>query len=266
MARWNGGGSHDNIDRILARTEPLQEQLQHHPVYSRITDLETARSFMECHVFAVWDFMSLLKTLQCTLTRVEVPWVPVGDPAVRRFVNELVLQEESDEHPEGGYTSHFELYVDAMRQAGCDTDPITKLVAGVAGGEHTLRVLDRLHLPRAVEEFVSRTIDVAQHGEPHEVAATLTFGREELIPQMFTPLLEAVEASPERLGLFRDYLVRHIALDGDMHGPLAFGMLVRICGDDEKRWVEAENAAVTALHNRVALWDGVLAELPSAVR
>ena len=61
----------------------LRNQLVNHPVYANIKDLDGLKCFMESHVYAVWDFMSLLKALQINLTCVSLPWVPVGNAATR---------------------------------------------------------------------------------------------------------------------------------------------------------------------------------------
>jgi hypothetical protein len=218
---------------------------------------------METHVFAVWDFMSLLKSLQLRFTSVRVPWIPIGDRTVRRFVNELVMAEESDEHPSGGHSSHFELYLDAMRQAGCDLRPIEAVCSAVSDGGDALAAIRDTGAPRHVTDFVAFDLDVATDGQDHGVAAVFTLGREDLIPKMFTQLMRAAATEPERLALFEAYLERHIGLDGDVHAPMAFRTLALVCGDDARRWEEAETAARRALQARVALWDGVLAQLRS---
>src|SRR5450432_3612099 len=95
---------------LRAGIAPLRKKLIEHPIYWSITSPVKLRLFMEQHVFAVWDFMSLLKALQLSNTCTSAPWIPKEDRMVSRFVNEIVLGEESDEDGRGGYISHFELY------------------------------------------------------------------------------------------------------------------------------------------------------------
>jgi len=68
---------------------------------------------MEHHIYAVWDFMSLLKALQAAVAPAQSPWMPSSRPELRRFINEIVLGEECDEYNVAGmrrFISHFELY------------------------------------------------------------------------------------------------------------------------------------------------------------
>lgn len=93
----------------------FKQRLEAHPVYAAVTSIGDLQCFMQHHVYSVWDFMSLIKYLQATVAPASVPWVPQGDGDVRRFINELVLEEESDEAGDGEhFTSHFELYLSAM--------------------------------------------------------------------------------------------------------------------------------------------------------
>jgi len=213
---------------------------------------------MESHVFAVWDFMSLLKSLQRELTCVQVPWAPTPFPASRRFVNEIVLGEESDEY-EGRPASHFEIYLTAMEQVGADTNVIRGLAAYPPPSLQELRFEG---LPQASREFVETTFRVIREGSPAAQAAAFALGREDAIPAMFRALVRRLNRDAGgRLNAFVWYLERHIEVDGDDHGPLALGMVEDLCGEDEALWAEAERAAEEALLARIALWDGVLAEI-----
>jgi hypothetical protein len=214
---------------------------------------------MEHHVFAVWDFMSLLKALQRDLTCVAIPWVPQGHRLSRRLINEIVLEEESDTNGSGGYLSHFELYRAAMAQSGADLSGIDRFLAGIARGESIDAALSRADVPRAAEVFVKTTMNIVECRPAHAVAAAFTLGREDIIPQMFAPLVGNLERQcPGQLTVFRDYLERHIRLDEERHTPMALQMLMELCGDDALKWRQARETAQTALLARIALWDGVV--------
>ncbi len=96
----------EHLDKIKANIEPLRQQIIHHKVYSAIRTIEDLNVFMEHHVFAVWDFMSLLKSLQNKLTCTSVPWFPRGDADSRFLINEIVVGEESDIDSHGIRKSH----------------------------------------------------------------------------------------------------------------------------------------------------------------
>ena len=177
-------------------TRPLQVQLDdligelvHHPLYARVRDEASLRLFMRTHVFCVFDFQSLLKGLQRRLTCVAVPWLPSDDPEARRLINEIVLDEESDAMPDGSYLSHFELYLQAMRQCGADVRPILRLISAIRAGVLADRALADPALPPGVADFVSRTLRIAERDEVHRVAAAFTYGREDVIPAMFEQLV-----------------------------------------------------------------------------
>jgi len=252
----------DFIKELQAQLQPARQRMVDHTLYRRIQSLDDLRVFMAHHVFAVWDFMSLLKALQRDLTCTTLPWVPTGNPATRRLINEIVLEEETDLDPEGRATSHFELYLRAMREAGADTAPAERLLAALAEGASVPAALAAAQAPAAVQEFVKQTFAVIAAGQPHAVAAAFTFGREDVIPDMFRHLVADLgQRFPGQLDTFIYYLNRHIELDEDHHAPLAHQMVRDLCGTDPQRWQQAAEVAQQGMVARVAFWDGIQAAL-----
>ncbi len=251
-----------DLNFIAQTIEPLRQQLLEHPLYHDLRTIEDLREFMEHHVFAVWDFMSLLKALQRELTCVRVPWLPVGNPAVRALVNEIVLGEESDTDPDGRPASHYELYLEAMQEAGAQTGIVENFVAQLPRGTDVPTALALSGAPTSVQHFVAETFRFIEAGDVHETAAAFTYGREDLIPGIFGEIVGGLEASvPGRLGKFRYYLDRHIELDGGEHGELGRQMVASLCGDDPVKWEQAATAAARALQSRVQLWDAIHAAI-----
>ena len=241
---------------------PIQEQLAQqklalskHPIFADIDALPRLRRFMEVHVFAVWDFMSLTKRLQQELSCVQLPWLPPTDPGAARLINEIVLGEETDDHLQQGHYSHFELYLDAMREIGARTDKIERFIALQRGGMHHLTALQSVQADPAAVAFVRNTLDTALHAPGHCVAAAFLHGRESVIPPMFQRLLDDCEVGPEQAPTFRYYLQRHIEVDSEEHGPAAERLLARLIDGDPQREREVYTAALAAVASRMALWD-----------
>ncbi len=243
---------------LLEAIAPLRRTLAEHPLYRSIRSVEALRLFLQSHVFAVWDFMSLLKALQQELTCVTVPWVPSADPVARRLVNEIVLGEESDEY-QGEPLSHFELYLRAMESCGADTAPISALIESLREQGDLIGGLTAA--PKEAAKFVRATFAILGSRSAHRVAAAFTFGREDLIPDMFGAFIRELDNQmPGQIAPFRYYLERHIEMDGDEHGPMAMRMMRGLC-TTRRQWDEASEAAVSALEARIALWDGILARI-----
>ena len=239
----------------------FQSQLNDHPVYEAVSSLKDLRCFMEHHIYSVWDFMSLIKYLQSVVAPTKYPWTPKGDGSVRRFINELVLEEESDE-TEGGFSSHFELYHKAMNEVGADTKPSAEFVGAV----DELGINKALQLPvvpAPSREFTSTTFEFINNDKPHQVAAALALGREHIIPGMFRSILKTIGVSDKEAPIFHFYLNRHIHLDEDFHAPLSLKLLNGLCGNDEVRVDEAISAAKKAVEARVRFWDNVLKAIQS---
>ena len=248
------------IDALEARIAPLRQRLAQHPLYSSLTTLAAVRRFMESHVFAVWDFMSLLKSLQRSLSCVRVPWLPSAHPEARHLVNQIVLGEESDIH-QGRHLSHFELYVEAMRQCGASTVAIDSLLQHVGRGQDLRIALAAV--PQPARDFVETTFSIIAQDNPHATAAAFTFGREDLIPDMFRGFVRDLnQRLAGEISIFQWYLERHIEVDGEEHGPMARRMVIALCRDDagcddKDKWAQAADAAETALEARLAFWDAL---------
>ncbi len=243
---------------LEAAVQPLIERLGEHPLFDSIRTLEDVRCFMEHHVYAVWDFMCLLKALQTAVTCTTVPWLPVGDARTRRLINEICLDEESDELEDGQCFSHLELYLEAMSEAGARTSTVMGFLDALRDGSSVEKALELPGIPPAARDFVQHTMEVIASKVTHRIAAAFTVGREQAIPVMFTSMVNAVARGQPSLSTFRFYLQRHIELDGDKHGPLGMRMLAQLCGESRQAWQEATATAVAALQARVRLWDGVL--------
>jgi hypothetical protein len=244
----------------LIHLHRLQAELDAHPIYGALRSLEDLRVFMAHHVFPVWDFMSLIKYLQRHVAPVEVPWMPRGDPALRYFINQLVLEEESDSipGPDGlGYASHFEFYLAAMREVGADAQtPLRFLDLVQERGIDAALYSDLVPLP--ARYFCETTFCFIREDKPHAVAAALALGRQRIIPGMFRRLGDGLQWSETQAPAFHHHLIRHIRLDGDFHGPLSLRLLESLCQGDPKRVAEAETAAEEAICARIRFWDGVL--------
>ncbi|MBS7564623.1 DUF3050 domain-containing protein [Mucilaginibacter sp. Bleaf8] len=247
------------ITRLKEQIEPLRQQLINHPLYRRISSLDDLNTFMEHHAFAVWDFMSLLKALQQKLTCTHVPWMPVGSANTRYLINEIVTGEESDIDEQGNRTSHFELYLRAMQQSGSGAKGINALFHELQNGKNIDEALIIADIPEAARRFTRHTFDVIDTNQAHLQAAVFTFGREDLIPDMFISMVKEINNQfPGKVDLLLYYLERHIEVDGDHHSHLAYQMTAELCGEDEGRWAEAAQAVEAALQARIALWNGIL--------
>jgi hypothetical protein len=250
------------IEQLRNRIEPLRQQIINHKVYSVINDIDDLKIFMQYHIYAVWDFMSLLKTLQNNLTCTTIPWFPKGSADTRHLINEIVVGEESDVDLNGDRKSHFELYVDAMKQCGANTGQIEKFTAElkISGDfENAFRISN---VPEEAKEFVDFTFKIISSEKDYLQSAIFTFGREDLIPGMFISLINEIHKNfPNDISIFKYYVERHIEVDGGHHSHLALQMTENLCGDNAQFWEEAEEAVIESLERRIGLWDGIYKQL-----
>lgn len=253
---------HPRISQIKTKIQPIREEIVNHPLFQEIKTLEDIHLFMQHHVYAVWDFMSLLKSLQRNLTCVETPWFPVGTPETRFLINEIVVGEESDVDANGVRTSHFELYMNAMRQANASTEEILLFCKTLQETKNFEASFAAANTPESVQNFVNFTFKTINTNKAYLQAAIFTFGREDLIPNMFYALVNELNKQfPDQITPIKYYLDRHIEVDGDHHSHLALAMTEELCGNDNALWDEAEEYILASLEQRKLLWDGVLEKI-----
>jgi len=243
-----------HIEHIQKEIESLRQELKSHRLYEQLETIEDIKIFTQDHFFAVWDFMSLLKALQIELTCVSIPWVPRKKGKLTQFINEIALAEESDVDLSGESKSHFEMYLDAMGRMGSDTQKIEIFMSKITQNMPVSEALDFAEVPDAVKNFVKVTFDTIYSNDAHKIASAFTFGREDLIPDMFIEIIQQTHEQ-ESFKDFLYYLNRHVELDGDSHGPLSLEMIVELCGDDQQKWSEVLATAKASLEVRISLWD-----------
>ena len=253
----------NDILKILDATQDEREKLQNHKIYFSIKNIDQLKIFMSNHVFAVWDFMSILKSLQSQLTCTNIPWTPAGNGTSARLINEIVTEEETDLAPHGQYMSHFEMYCNAMRQAGADINPIHQFLKNLETSNISESLI-KSNSPKAASNFVNETFNILNKAKIHEVASVFTFGREEIIPDMFRKIVREIEISKHgRLKYLNYYLDRHIGLDESEHTPNALRMVKELCENNEKKWNESIVSAKACMVARIRFWDEILEEIES---
>ena len=246
------------VEKINNSILNYRQELLNHNLYSNIKTIDDLRDFVQIHVFAVWDFMSLLKSLQKKLTCTSTPWLPNNNSQTAYLINEIVLAEETDINQIGERKSHYELYLESIESFGADTTDIDLFLNNLKD-EDIFKTIKSSTIPNEVKDFLEFTFNVIEEGKPHKVAAAFTFGRENLIPSMFTAILKNFQKNfPEQdISKLIYYFERHIELDEDEHGPMALEMVQELAENDPIKWKEIEEVSIEALKKRIGLWNSI---------
>ena len=247
------------ISLINSKIQSHKDLLLHHSLYEKVKTIDDLHLFLENHIYAVWDFMSLLKALQQKLTCTTTPWFASSNPETRYLINEIVLAEESDLSFNGKRLSHFEMYIEAMQSCGANTKEVQAFLQKVVENKNIFITIKQSNLHSNIKSFLDFTFKIIEEGKTHKIAAAFTFGREDLIPNMFTAILKNFQKNfPEtNLSELIYYFERHIELDTDEHGPMAMQMITELCKEDPVKWAEVEEIAIQSLEKRVGLWDAI---------
>ncbi|WP_191964869.1 DUF3050 domain-containing protein [Synechococcus sp. RSCCF101] len=242
--------------------------LKNHPLAEEIRDRASLRLFMEHHVFAVWDFLALLKALQASLADAHHSGDPAVDGSGLAAINRIVAEEEADEAPDNpsgaSRVSHLEIYLQAMNEVGADTGPIQRLMerleaaeVGSLTSEDALRRLERLPIPQPSLRFLTNTFAMIHTGRASVMAAAFAHGRELLVPQLFQAILDRSLIPAQQAPGLHWYFRRHIAVDGDTHGPQSLALVQSLRRGSANEASLSEAAEQQALGARLALWNGI---------
>jgi len=250
------------IKKLENDLKKTRSRLISHPLYESLDSKKKLVCFMENHVFAVWDFMSLIKALQRNLTCVDVPWTPNSNNFAGKLVNEIVLAEESDIDLNNKPKSHFELYLDSMQLLGANTKPINSFIEEINLTKSYEQSIKKVNIATELKEFMDFTFKIINSNKNHVIASVFTFGREDLIPDMFIEIVKKLSKEESiKADLLIYYLERHIELDADEHGPMALKMIQNLCGNNDEKWKEATDSSLEALEMRIKLWDFIYKQI-----
>ena len=248
-----------DVEKIRDSIKEPREKLLNHKLYTEIKSIEDLQIFTSNHIFAVWDFMSLLKALQNNLTCTKVPWTPNKNSETAYLINEIVLAEETDISQDGKRKSHYELYLDAMIDIGVKVENIEKNIMLLSSSDSIENSIEKLDIHPKIKEFLKFTFSIIDEGKPHKIAAIFTFGRENLIPNMFNEILHEFQNNftEKDISKLIYYFERHIELDEDEHGPMALQMVNELAENDPLKWEEIREISIVALEKRIGLWDAI---------
>ena len=246
----------DNLENNKKKLDELKQKITAHPLFANKLEPKQICKFMESHIFAVWGFMSILKSLQKMITPNNLPWMPNKNTknGLVNFVNEIILCEESDYIEGIGFISHFEIYLLAMKNMDAKTDQLDKLISIISSKGYDEKYLDNIDATAEVKSFLKHDLEVSMNGTLPEIVGAFTLGREKVIPNMFGYILPAIKETSSSKYLIT-YLERHIDIDGDRHGPLSMKLLNASC--DRKQLSLAYATAIKSLELRLLVWDKV---------
>jgi hypothetical protein len=250
----------DNLDKYKDEITELKNSIYYHKLFQKKLNIAQARYFMECHVFSVWGFMSILKALQFSISKNTLPWLPTLNTrnGLTNFINEIVLSEESDCIDGIGYISHFEIYLEAMKEINADTTQIMQLIKNIEEKGFSDHFIKKLEILDEVKNFIRFDLNTAISGSLPRIIGSFTLGREKVIPNMFKHILSSID-NTNYTNKFITYLNRHIDIDGDRHGPLSTELLKKLC-DSEHSLEIAYQSGIHSLSLRLKVWDKIYSE------
>ena len=151
-----------------------------------------------------------------------------------------------------------------MEDVGASTRQFDTFRSQARAGASIEAAMVQTEVPPHVRAFVMQTMMLAQTGSTEEVLAAFFYGREDIIPEMFSRLrkvLPGARKTNDPLRHFVYYIERHIELDGDSHGPMGRELLDGLVAGLPQKDERALHAACNSIRARIELWDGTVSIL-----
>ena len=172
--------------------------LYNHTLYSSIKNSDHIRIYMHNQVWCVWDFMTLVKSIQLKLMPPSILWQPPKYPTLGAYIYEVLLTEETDNSiRQNENASHFQTYLEAMKQSKVDTKSIDKFISLLLKGKDFDTAIKNCGVHKEAKEFVENTYGFA-NSALHIATSVFCLSREGVIPGMFNSLLSNLNMGKER--------------------------------------------------------------------
>lgn len=241
---------------LISEIENETINLINHPLYNSIKTESDIKMYMFNQVWCVWDFMTLVKSIQIQIIPPNILWTPPKFPELGAYIYEVLLTEETDK----GYnsetnSSHFQTFLKAMKESSVDTSSVDKFIELLENGNQFEIAIDSCGIHKEAKEFITTTYEFAK-SDLHISIAVFCLSREGVIPDMFMNLLANVSLS-NNYKIFNWYLNRHIYLDSQSHGPLSIKLFKTIV-DTKQKQEEALQASLKALKARNKYFNYIL--------
>ncbi|CAG9319831.1 unnamed protein product [Blepharisma stoltei] len=253
-----------NYSQVVAKLKPLRTDLVSAYSSIKLESLPATRVYMKNFIYQAWAVISTLKALRSKLSPSTVPWYPPEDENSVRYINEILLDEETDVagQPQQ-YSSHYNLFIKAMREANGFSEPMETLVTdlrqGMAWDKAFIKNKDQYKhiISPSTFKYVENEIGIAMNGDLHQIAGFFFLGREETVPDLFSGFVKSLNEKEVNAPLFKSYIQRHIDLDGDLHAPLGEKITQRVCKEDPKMWKEVYEAGKLGITDDLNFAKGV---------
>lgn len=242
-------------------TERLFQVLESHPLYQLLTNANALGYFLERHVICAWSYGQILHSLQKDMVAAAFPLRSDGHKEALHLISELVMQEEVCASPAGRYFSNFELYLEAMQDLKCDVTPMLCFLDFLEHGVPAATAIEQSQFAPEIVTYARHTLHLLSK-PVHARAAALFYEGEPFIPDRFLYQLHFMLPNFP-VAKILEYFEGHIEGLKRPDFSAARRLVEVFCQNDFRLNREAEQAAETALAQRLDLWNTLVLGITS---